>query len=110
MRDPSERLLDILEAIENIEKYSSLGRGRFDDDELIQTWIVRNLQIIGEAASRIPDEIQILASEIPWDQIIGMRHIIVHDYFHIDADIVWQVVDKELTNLEKKIKALLKII
>ncbi len=53
MRDPKERLLDMLDAIERIEKYVSKGRAAFEQDELIQTWVVHHLQIVGEAAANI---------------------------------------------------------
>jgi hypothetical protein len=53
MRDPKERLLDTLDAIERIEKYVSKGRAAFEQDELIQTWVVHHLQIVGEAAANI---------------------------------------------------------
>ena len=55
-------------------------------------WVVRHLQIIGEAASRLPEDVRIRASEIPWPQVIGMRHVLVHGYFAIDTEIVWQTV------------------
>jgi uncharacterized protein with HEPN domain len=58
MRDYNERLLDILEAIERIEKYAARGREAFEHDELIQTWMIHHLQIIGEAASALPDSIR----------------------------------------------------
>ena len=57
MRDDRERLLDILEAIERIEKYTSKGREVFKDDELIQTWVVHHLKIIGEATRALSSEI-----------------------------------------------------
>jgi uncharacterized protein with HEPN domain len=81
MRDYNERLLDILEAIENIEKYASRGHEAFEHDELIQTWIVHHLQIIGEAASSFPDNFRERYPEVPWSKIIGMRNILVHNYF-----------------------------
>jgi len=68
MRDYNERLLDILEAIENIEKYASRGHETFEHDELIQTWIVHHLQIIGEAASALPDSFRDKYPEVPWSK------------------------------------------
>ena len=56
MRDPRERLRDILEAIENIQRYTAAGRDVFEKDELVQSWCVRHLQIIGEAARSLPEE------------------------------------------------------
>ncbi len=108
MREPKERMKDILEAIDHIERYSSQGRARFENDELIQSWFTRHLQIIGEAARLIPEEVRQLAPEVPWTKMIGMRHILVHDYFRIDTDIVWQVVSYELPRLKSSLQVILK--
>lgn len=79
MTDDEGRLRDILEAIEKIEKHTDGGRRAFDDNELIQVWVVHHLQIIGEAASRLSPEIRSAHPEVPWSQRIGMRHVLVHD-------------------------------
>ncbi len=107
MRDPRERLRDVLEAIERIDRYTSQGREKFDRDELVQSWVVRHLQIIGEALRSVPEEVRILAPEIPWRKIVGARHILVHDYFGIDLDVVWNVVERELPELRRQIGLLL---
>ena len=92
MRDSSERLRDILEAINNIEKYSIQGRESFEENELIQSWFIRHLQIIGESAFSLPKDFRDSNPNIPWSKIIGMRHILVHDYFRIDTELVWDVI------------------
>lgn len=107
MRNVQARLRDIHEAIEQIEKYTASGRARFDEDELIQTWVVHHLQIIGEAARTLPAELKDGQPEIPWRQIVGMRHILVHTYFGIDEDVVWSVVENDLPILKSQIEALL---
>ena len=107
MRDPRERLRDMLEAIEHIERYASRGRDTFERDELIQNWIVRHLQIIGEAARAMPEEVRERATNVPWSKIIGMRHILAHDYFQIDTDIVWDVVEHDLAELKQALRGLL---
>lgn len=107
MREPRERLMDILEAIERIEKYAVLGRDAFEHDELIQTWIVHHLQIIGEAARALPDNFTDKYPDIPWSKIIGMRNILVHNYFGIDVDVVWAVIVNELPSLKEKTMAIL---
>jgi uncharacterized protein with HEPN domain len=104
MRDYNERLLDILEAIENIEKYASRGHEAFEHDELIQTWILHHLQIIGEAASALPDSFRDKYPEVPWSKIIGMRNILVHNYFGVDIDVVWAVVVNDIPDLKQKIE------
>jgi uncharacterized protein with HEPN domain len=107
MRGDRERLLDIKEAIENVQKYASRGKDAFRNDELIQTWILHHIQILGEAAARLSDEFQEKHSDIPWFKIIGMRNILVHDYFGIDIEAVWSVVENALPVLYDKIKKLL---
>jgi uncharacterized protein with HEPN domain len=108
VRDPKERLRDILDAIAKIERYAARGRQAFEKDELIQNWFVRHLQIIGEAAYALPDDVRDQQPDIPWTQIIGMRHILVHDYFVIDTDIVWDAVEQDLPDLKTKVEGLLR--
>jgi uncharacterized protein with HEPN domain len=98
MRDPKERLRDILQAIEAIDRYRACERGEFD----------RHLQIIGEAARHVPDEVRGMAPDIPWNKIIGMRNILVHGYFTIDLDIVWDAVQQDVPLLKPAVVALLK--
>ncbi|MCI0634791.1 MAG: DUF86 domain-containing protein [Actinobacteria bacterium] len=107
MRDPRERLRHILEAIAHIERYAVRGRSTFDADELIQSWIVRHLQIIGEAARAIPETTRRLAPGVPWTQIIGMRHVLVHDYVGVDTEAVWAAVERDLGPLKREIVTLL---
>ncbi len=103
MRNDRERLLDILESIERIEKYAARGQEAFTTDELIQTWIVHHIQIIGEAARGLSDEFVAKHPEAPWAKIVGMRNILVHQYFGIDKELVWKVVTGELAELKKQV-------
>jgi len=107
MRNDRERLHDIIEAIERIEKYSALGCAAFMCDELIQNWMVHHLQIIGEAARYLPDGFREKYPEIPWSKIIGMRNILTHQYFGIDVDVVWAVIENDLPDLKDKITRIL---
>lgn len=107
MRDSRERLQDILTAISHIERYALQGRQSFENDELIQNWFVRHLQIIGEAARALPPELRDQAPDVPWPKIVGMRHILVHHYFAIDTELVWAVVERDLPQLKQAIQVLL---
>ena len=107
MRNDRERLLDILEAIERIHRYTGLGVEAFEKNELIQNWVVRHIQIIGEATAKLSLAFRAKHHEVPWDMIVGMRNIIVHDYFNIDLDVVKGVLEKDLPILKPQIVSLL---
>jgi uncharacterized protein with HEPN domain len=108
MRDDQRRLLDIAEAIERIETYASKGREAFEGDELIQNWIAHHLQIIGEATRSISSELKDEHGELPWQKIVGMRHILVHRYFEVDTDLIWSVIEDDLPELKQQVELILK--
>ncbi|CAA9456873.1 MAG: Protein of unknown function DUF86, BT0167 group [uncultured Rubrobacteraceae bacterium] len=108
MREPKERLLDILEAIAAIERYRGRDKAAFERDELLQVWVLRHLQIIGEAARALPEDVRALASEVPWPKIVGMRNILVHGYFDIDTDIVWDAAIRDVPAIKPAVEQLLK--
>jgi len=101
MRDDRERVLDILEAIERIQKISVRGREYFYNDEMAQVWVIHHLQIIGEAVRGISPEFRTANPDIPWSDIIGMRNVLIHHYFGIDRDAVWNVVENDLPALKE---------
>jgi len=107
MRDDSERLRDILEAVERIERYAAGGTAALENNELIQTWTLHYLQIIGEASGRLSQPFRDQHPEVEWSKIIGMRNILVHHYFEVDLDIVKAVLEKDLPVLKSRIRAIL---
>lgn len=107
MRDDRERLLDIEEAIERIERHAGISRAGFDRDELVQTWMVHALQTIGEAARKLSPELQARYRDVPWSEIIGMRTILVHHYFEVDPDAVWQAVTVSVPALKPQVRHIL---
>ena len=107
MREPRERIHDMLEAIAGIERHTDGGREAFDADELVQVYVVHQLQIAGEAAYQLPKDVHRRHPEVPWSKIVGMRHILVHGYFRLDLDIVWSVVEKDLRGLKAQLEAIL---
>ena len=106
MRSDTERLRDILDANEQIRRYSAKGREAFERDELIQVWIVHHLARLGEAVARLSPKLR-KQRRAPWKEVIGMRNILVHEYFRIDSDTVWTVVEAHLTPLEDQAQRIL---
>jgi uncharacterized protein with HEPN domain len=107
MRSDQERLLDILEAINNIEKYLINNQQSFFEDELIQVWVVHHLQIIGEAANNLSDDLTYQYDNIPWAKIIAFRNIIVHEYFRIDLEVVNKIIQENLKELKSQIEEII---
>lgn len=91
--DDRTRLQHMLEAAQKIVAFST-GKTRddFAQDEMLQLSVVRLVEIIGEAAARISDELKQRHSSVPWTAIVGMRNRLVHAYFDIDLDVVWDTV------------------
>jgi len=106
VRRDEQRLQDILEAIDKIQRIAADGREAFDADEMRQVWIVHHIQIIGEAARALSETFRLRHGEIPWASIVGMRHILVHDYFGIDLDEVWAVAARDLPLLRRQVTAI----
>jgi uncharacterized protein with HEPN domain len=110
VRNVLERLLDIQDAIARIMKYTEDGRYRFDHDELVQTWVIHNLYVIGEAARAIASEFPEFRKqhpEIAWGDVIGMRTVLAHRYFDIDPNALWEAVNKDLHSLQRHIDVIL---
>jgi uncharacterized protein with HEPN domain len=108
MREPKERLKDILEAIAKIERYATRGREVFEQEELIQTWVLYHIQLIGEAAARLGKAFHESHPGIPWAQIVAMRNVLVHEYFGVDLQEVWKTAERDLPALKHQIKELVK--
>lgn len=100
MRRDEERLQDILDAIAAIGRYTQQGRAAFDQQELLQVWVAYHLQMIGEAANALSADLQARSSDVPWARIIGLRNLLVHEYFRIDPQILWDVTQQDLQPLE----------
>ncbi|HUI93425.1 MAG TPA: DUF86 domain-containing protein [Chitinivibrionales bacterium] len=98
---------DMIAAIEKINRYiAGLKMGEFLKDEKTCDAVTRNLEIIGEAARQCPEAFKTKHSEIPWAQITGLRHRIVHDYTGVDLELVWQIINSDMKELLNNLRSL----
>jgi uncharacterized protein with HEPN domain len=103
-----DRIVDILDALEEIRNFSSgLRFEEFLHDSKTQKAIVLNFIVIGEAASNIPEEVVVKHPEIAWHLMRGMRNRLVHAYYSIDEKIVWDTVQNDLLPLHEPLKRIL---
>ncbi|HDN04760.1 MAG TPA: DUF86 domain-containing protein [Chloroflexi bacterium] len=102
MKD-EKRLQDILDAISSIEIYSVSDYETFLEDEKTQDAILYNLIVIGEAANEISKEFREKFPAIPWSSIIGTRNIVAHGYDHVKLEIVWKILQEDLSALKEEI-------
>jgi uncharacterized protein with HEPN domain len=95
-------LSDILDAIDRIPQYiEGLSFDSFSEDQKTIDAVVRNLEIIGEAANRLPDEFKEKHPEVEWYKVVGLRNRIIHDYFGIDLKIIWQIIHSDMPMLRQ---------
>lgn len=105
MRDDFERLFDIKEAIEKIEKY--FDKNKIIRDELLQAAIVRYLEIIGEASRYLSNETKNKSPETEWLKIVSFRNFIVHNYFDVDWEIIYKIIGEDIPKLKEQINKLI---
>jgi len=102
------RLYHILEAVDAVKSFIvGISKGTFDSDYEKQSAIIRQFEIIGEAASHLSPEFKKRHKDIDWSKVVGMRHKMIHDYFEVDKDIVWFTAVQDLPILKKQIKKIL---
>ena len=98
------RLEHILEAIDRLQKHAgSLSREELESDVLRYYGIVKNIEIIGEAARMLSEDFKGAHPEVPWLSIANMRNFLVHEYFHVDSDTVWAVIHSDIVELKVNI-------
>ncbi|MCS6918197.1 MAG: DUF86 domain-containing protein [Fimbriimonadales bacterium] len=101
-------LNDILEAIERVRSYThGHSLESFDQSRMTVDAVVRNLEIIGEAAKHIPSSQRQKYPQVPWKRVVGFRNIAIHDYFAVDVELVWTIATEQLDELETAIKNML---
>ena len=111
MKTKNHRLYleDILEALEKTQRYvKGLTYDTFVKNDMAVDAVIRNLEIIGEAAKHLPQDIKDKYPDIPWKRMIGLRNIAVHEYFGVDLSIIWEVITKNLPETKARIAEVLK--
>ncbi len=106
-KDPRVYLVQILERVERILQFTAGGRTAFLDSALIQDAVIRNFEIIGEAAKRVPEEFRRAHPSIPWKGLSGLRDVLIHQYEGVNLEEVWRVIEKDLPGLKQTISAIL---
>ena len=107
-KSPELYLVHILDSIEAIESYATgLTYDEFLATENLQDAFCYRLAIIGEAAGKLPAEFKQSASEIPWSDVIGLRNVIVHEYMHLNLDIIWKTAIDDLPKLKRVVSGML---
>lgn len=102
-------LKDILESMEKIESYiSGMDYEKFEGNKMVFDAVLRNLEVIGEAAKNVPADVRKKHSDIPWKRIVGLRNVTIHEYFGVDSSIIWEIIKKNLPDTREKIRRIIR--
>ncbi|WP_018248786.1 HepT-like ribonuclease domain-containing protein [Orenia marismortui] len=109
MRRDSLFLDDIVNSMNKIFQYTKgISKEEFKRNEMLIDAVLRNIEIIGEASNKVSDEIRHEYDDVPWRKMIGLRNIVIHEYFGVDLGIIWQVISVNLPETKPKIEEILK--
>jgi uncharacterized protein with HEPN domain len=106
-KDPRVYLAHIMECIQKIERFTAEGKKRFFQEAMVQDAVLRNFQVIGEAAKRLDDPYRQAHPQVPWRALAGLRDVLIHQYEGVDLERVWAIVEHELPGLKRAISSLL---
>lgn len=107
MRDDRVYLLHIRDAIERILVYTREGREAFFADPRTQDAVVRNIEVVGEAVKSVSQSLRQGHPQIPWTRIAGMRDKLIHEYFGVDLNLVWDAVQRDIPRLRDEVQKIL---
>lgn len=102
MKDERVYLSNIRECITRIEEYTRGGKDEFMKTFMIQDGVIRNFEIIGEATKRLSPELRNTYSDVPWQQMAGLRDVLIHDYLKVNLNLVWQIIEQDLAKLKQQ--------
>ena len=95
---------DIITSINKIERYcTGMTKTDLSKNDLVLDAVIRNLEIIGEAVKKVPQEVRNTYEDIPWKKIAGLRDILIHEYFGININIIWDVIENKLQTLKSAV-------
>lgn len=105
--EPRVALAHMRDALAAIADYTSEGRDEFFRSRLIQDAVIRNFEILGEAAKQIDSQTRDQHPQVPWKRIAGLRDVLIHHYFGVDLNTVWNVIEKDVPQLATDVGAML---
>ncbi len=108
MKDDSVYLRHILDAFAQIDRYmDGISHEEFFSNNLIQDGVIRQLEVMGEATRNLSEDLRNNYPQIPWRQMIGLRNRMIHAYFNIDLQILWEIIETDLPDLKSEIARIL---
>ncbi len=107
MRDDRLYLIHMSESIETIVAYTLEGREVFMASKLIQDAVIRNFEVLGEAAKHVSDAFKAEHPELPWKQVAGFRDVLIHDYMGVDLERIWAGIEGDLPPLRASLSSIL---
>ncbi len=103
MKDDAIYVQHVQECLGRIEQYTAQGRSAFLASTLIQDGVIRNLQTLGQSVLKLSESLKVAHPEVDWKSIVGLRNVLVHDYLGVSVARVWEIVERDLPDLNAKL-------
>lgn len=107
-KKPEVYLADMLQYGRRIVRYTASGRADFFVNPMVQDAVMRNFEVVGEAASRVPQDLRTATPQIPWRSVVGFRNVLIHGYSGVSLEEVWEIVQNTLPELLQALESLLR--